>query len=124
MASKQETSKSLTAAMTHILLILVDGENHGYGIMTGIAEMTKGSFEIGPGTLYRTIKQLLVDGLIEESEERPAPDLDDERRRYYKITALGYKTIQIEVRRLENLVKRAQSKGLTNPIVSMEAYGG
>src|SRR5579885_3073479 len=79
----------LTPAVFHILLALADGERHGYGIMQEIAAATDGQMRIGPGTLYRSIKQMLAAGMIEESDERPDPELDDERRRYYRLTSFG-----------------------------------
>ena len=74
----------LTPAVFHILLALADRERHGYGIMLEVEVMTSGRVEMGPGTLYGTIKRMLKADLIEESDERPDPDLDDERRRYYR----------------------------------------
>ena len=77
----------LTPAVFHVLLALADGERHGYAIMQEVAESTGGRMKMGPGTLYGTIKRLLEARMIEESDERPDPDLDDERRRYYRLTA-------------------------------------
>ena len=79
----------LTPAAFQILLALAGGERHGYGILREVAESTGGKLRLGPGTLYRSIKQLLEAGIIEESDERPDPALDDERRRYYRLTARG-----------------------------------
>jgi DNA-binding PadR family transcriptional regulator len=103
----------LTPAVFHILLALADGERHGYAIMQEVAANTRGQMQMGPGTLYGTIKRMLAANLIEESDERPAPDLDDERRRYYRLTGLGRKVLAAEVERLANLVSLAQSKKLT-----------
>ena len=100
----------LTPAVFHILLALADGERHGYGIMLEVEAMTKGRVEMGPGTLYGTIKRMLKVGLIEESDERPDPELDDERRRYYRLTGFGQQVLAAEVRRLSALVDVAQSK--------------
>ena len=78
--------RPLTPAVFHVLLALADGERHGYAIMQEVAENTGGRIKMGPGTLYGTIKRLLEARMIEESDERPDPDLDDERRRYYRLT--------------------------------------
>lgn len=102
----------LTPAAFHILLALTGGERHGYGIMQETARNSEGKINLGPGTLYRTIRRLLDDGLIEESEERPAPDLDDERRHYYRLTPLGLRVARAEARRLAALVRLAQARQL------------
>jgi DNA-binding PadR family transcriptional regulator len=102
----------LTPAVFHILLALVGGERHGYGIMQEIATSTEGRLRIGPGTLYRSIKQMIGQGLIEESSERPDPALDDERRRYYRLTDFGRRVAQAEAIRLAQLVSQAGAKGL------------
>jgi len=102
----------LTPAVFHILLALGDGERHGYAIMREVAESTDGRIRMGPGTLYGTIKRMLADRLIEESGVRPDPSMDDERRRYYRLTALGARVASAEVRRMSNLVKSARGKRL------------
>ena len=102
----------LTPAVWHILLALVDEERHGYGIMREVAERTGGRTRLGPGTLYGTLKRLLDDGLVAESGERPDPALDDERRRYYRLTDLGRRVAQAEARRLEDMVSSARAKRL------------
>ncbi len=102
----------LTPAVFAILLALADEERHGYGIMQEIARRTEGAFRMGPGTLYGSIKRMVADGLIVESGERPDPALDDERRRYYRLTSFGQRVAQAEARRLEQLVHVAQSKRL------------
>lgn len=102
----------LTPAMFHILLALADGERHGYGIMQEIAAATQGQMRIGPGTLYRSIKQMLAAGMIEESDERPDPALDDERRRYYRLTGFGRQVAQAEAQRLARLVREAEARRL------------
>lgn len=107
-----ESFLPLTPAVFHLLLSLVDGEKHGYAIMQAVAESTDGHVKMGPGTLYGTIKRLLAVGLIEESDERPDPELDDERRRYYRITGLGQTVLGLESRRYQRLVKLAQNHGL------------
>ena len=102
----------LTPAMFHILLALAGGERHGYGIMREVERATEGAFQLGPGTLYRSIKQMLALGLIEESGARPDPELDDERRRYYRITAVGKGAASQEARRLARLVDEARARRL------------
>lgn len=102
----------LTPAMFEILVALADGERHGYAIMQEVELRTEGKTRIGPGTLYRSIQRLMEDGLITESDERPALETDDERRRYYRITDLGYRVAVAEARRLSELVSMAQAKKL------------
>ena len=95
-----------------ILLALADEERHGYAIMREVSLRTNGAVQIGPGTLYGSIKRMVAARLIEESDERPDPQLDDERRRYYRITALGRQTAVAEARRMERLVGIARAKRL------------
>ena len=102
----------LTAAMFHILLALADGERHGYGVRLEVEHRTGGKVRMGPGTLYGLIKRLLADGLIAESEGRPDPQFDDERRRYYRLTDFGKRVAEAEARRLERLVGEARAKHL------------
>lgn len=102
----------LTPAVFHILLALADGEKHGYGIMQEVTRITNGTLRMGPGTLYGTIKRMLEANLIEETEERPDPALDDERRRYYRLTAFGERVARAEAARLAALLNVAQSKRL------------
>jgi DNA-binding PadR family transcriptional regulator len=102
----------LTPAAFHILLTLADGEKHGYGIMLEVAALSNGRIKLGAGTLYGTIKRMLADGWIEESDERPDHDLDDERRRYYRLTDLGGKVVRAEAQRLSALVDAARTKKL------------
>jgi DNA-binding PadR family transcriptional regulator len=102
----------LTMAAFHILLALAGGEMHGYGIMQEVNERSEGAVRLGPGTLYRSIQRLLADGLIEETAERPDPEIDDERRRYYRLTTLGVHVAQKEAQRLAALVRVAQSRRL------------
>jgi len=101
--------------MFHILLALADKERHGYEIMREVDERSEGKVRVGPGTLYGSIKRMLSDGLIEELDERPDPDLDDERRRYYRLSDLGRRIAIAEAQRLERLVKSARSKKLLSP---------
>ena len=100
----------LKPVMFQILLSLADGERHGYGITQDIAARTAARMRIEPGNLYRSLRTLLDDGVIEESERRPAPDLDDERRRYYRITPFGRRVAAAETARLEALVREAKAK--------------
>ena len=102
----------LTPAVFHILLALADSERHGYGIMLEILKRTDGAMHMGPGTLYGSIKRLLADGLIEPAGERSDPTLDDERRRYYRLTDFGQRVALAEAQRLEQLVHIAQAKSL------------
>ena len=95
-----------------ILLALADEERHGYAIKREVADRTGGEVQLGPGTLYGSIKRMVADGLIEETDERPDPDLDDERRRYYRITTLGRQVAVAEARRMERLVGIARAKRL------------
>src|SRR4029077_13748083 len=100
----------LTPAIAHILIALADEDRHGYGIMLEVERLTDGATRMGPGTLYGTIKRLLAAGLIDEADERPDPALDDERRRYYRITALGRRVLQAESARMATLVAAARAK--------------
>ena len=107
-----KTPPTLTPAAFHIMLVLAGGENHGYAIMREVAEHTQGKMRLGPGSLYGTIKRMLADGWIEESDERPDPELDDERRRYYRLTGVGMKVGRAEAELLEQLVNIARGKRL------------
>jgi DNA-binding PadR family transcriptional regulator len=93
-----------------VLLSLAEGERHGYGITMDVASRTAARIQLEPGNLYRTLRAMLDDGLIEESGKRPAPDLDDERRRYYRITALGRRVAAAEIARLEAVIAEAKAK--------------
>ena len=94
----------------HMLLELSEGERHGYALKRAILQRTAGKINLGSGALYGSIDKLLSLGLIEESEERPDPHLDDERRRYYRITSLGRRTAEAEARRLRDLVVLAEAR--------------
>lgn len=107
-----ESFLPLTPAVFHVLLALAGGELHGYAIMQAVGEATEGKLTLGPGTLYGSIKRLLESGLIEEHDERPDPALDDERRRYYRLTALGEQVAAAEARRCDQLVRSAKRRGL------------
>jgi DNA-binding PadR family transcriptional regulator len=94
----------------HVLLSLADQEQHGYGIMQEVLDRTQGKVRLWPATLYGTLKRLMDEELIEESEERPAPELDDARRKYYRLTRLGRRVLAAESARLEELVRVIHSK--------------
>ncbi len=102
----------LTPAGFHILLALADGEKHGYAVMQEVAKRSQGKVRLGPGTLYGSIKRMLSEGLIVESDERPDPKLDDERRRYYRLTEFGQRVAEAEAERLAGLVDAARAKML------------
>jgi DNA-binding PadR family transcriptional regulator len=102
----------LTPAVFHILLALAGGGCHGYGIMQEVDRLTKGQLRLGPGTLYRSIQRMLVDGLIEETTEGPESGSDDERRRNYRLTDLGRAVARAEAVRLEILVETARERNL------------
>jgi DNA-binding PadR family transcriptional regulator len=102
----------LTPAVFHILLALSDGERHGYAIMQEVAADTSGFLQLGPGTLYGCLKRMLAARLVEESDERPDPDIDDERRRYYRMTDFGVRTVRAEAERLASAVSAARARRL------------
>ena len=111
--SKRITPESLLplpAAVFQILLSLAEGERHGYALKREIARRTDGKVNLGAGALYGSISKMLDQGLIEESAERPDPHLDDERRRYYKVTAFGRRVAQAETARLRELVELAMTR--------------
>ncbi len=100
----------LTPPVFHILLALAGEERHGYGIMQDVARQTGDALQLGPGTLYGCLKRMLAAGLVEESDERPDPALDDERRRYYRMTPLGNRVVRAEAQRLAGAVMAATAK--------------
>jgi len=102
----------LSAAAFSILLALSDGEKHGYAILREVSERSDGAVRMLPGTLYNLLKRMLEDGWIEELAERPDPEMDDERRRYYRLTGLGEKIASLEAERMAKLVRAAQKLGL------------
>src|SRR5438309_8305307 len=102
----------LTQPVFHMLLALAGEERHGYGIMQDVREQTNGALQLGPGTLYGCLKRMLAAGLVEESDERPDPALDDERRRYYRMTNLGQLVVRAEAHRLANAAFAARAKRL------------
>jgi DNA-binding PadR family transcriptional regulator len=103
-------SASLTAAEFQVLLALADGDKHGYAIGKEIAARTDGEVELRAATLYTVIKRLLTNGFIDEEAARPDPELDDERRRYYRLTMRGRRAAEDEARRLEATAKQARTK--------------
>ncbi len=117
---KKETEKApdpgsllpLTPAVFHILLALAGGECHGYGIMQEVERLTEGKLHLGPGTLYRSIQRMLVDGLIEETEGGADSESDDERRRIYRLTVFGRAVARAESSRLDILVQTARQRKL------------
>lgn len=100
----------LKAQWFHILLSLAGEEQHGYGIMQQVLERTMGKVRLWPATLYGSIKRLIEADLIEESSDRPAPEVDDARRRYYRLTPLGREVLDAECERLQELVRAIQTK--------------
>lgn len=104
--------KPLPTAVFHILVAVADRERHGYAIMQDVAARTGGELKLSPGTLYGCIKRMLEDGLIQEIEGRPDPGHNDERRRYYRITAHGRKIAIAESARLASLLSQARASGL------------
>jgi DNA-binding PadR family transcriptional regulator len=101
----------LPAATFHILMALADDDRHGYAIIQEIETRTSGELRLSAGTLYRSIQRMIEQDLIVEVHERPAPELDDERRRYYRITKFGEAVARAEARRLQNLVRLARASG-------------
>lgn len=100
----------LSLAIFHILLALTEGERHGYALKRAIFQRTDGKLNLGSGALYGSIDKALQAGLIEESDERPDPHLDDERRRYYRITSLGRRVVEGETMRMRDLVRLAETR--------------
>jgi DNA-binding PadR family transcriptional regulator len=111
----------LPVATFHILLVLCSGDRHGYGIIQDIAARTDGEVKLGPGTLYRNLQRLQEDGLIVEIDERPLPSLDDERRRYFRITPFGGAVARAEIGRLSRLLELAQGTVLSPDALSADA---
>src|SRR5450755_1827129 len=105
-----ETFLPLKPHWFHVLLSLADQEQHGYGIMQEVLDRTSGKVRLWPATLYGSIKRLIEAELIEESDERPAPELDDARRRYYRLTPLGTRVLDAECERLQELVRTIRVK--------------
>jgi len=112
MPRAQESSRPLKPAAFLMLLCLADGEHHGYALKKAVRRRSGGRIDPGPATLYRTLDGLVRDGLIEESDRRPAPELDDERRRYFRITAAGRRLARAEAEHLAQLVGEARTARL------------
>ena len=108
---KPESLIPLPPATFHILIALAGEDMHGYAIIQDVAARTSGELRLSAGTLYRSIQRMLEQGLIVETSDRPAPEYDDERRRYYRITPFGTAVAQAEARRLTQLVKMARTRG-------------
>ena len=102
----------LPSATFHILMAVAEADRHGYGIIQDVGKNTGGALKLSAGTLYRSIQRMLEQGLLVETRERPAPDEDDERRRYYRITPFGTKVARAEAERLADLVRLARASGL------------
>jgi len=109
---EEESTAVLTPAVFHILLALSDGHSHGYGVMQDVEQFTGGELRLGPGTLYRSIQRMLVDGLIEELAMALHDESDDDRRRHYRLTRKGLEIAQREARRLAALVDVARQRNL------------
>src|ERR1700674_2079692 len=102
----------LTPAMFQGLLALGDGEKHGYAILKEVEDQTGGQVRLSTGTLYAMIKRLLIEGILEESRNRPPVEEDDQRRRYYRLTPLGRQVAVAEAERMERLIVTARHKRL------------
>lgn len=107
-----ESFLPLPASALHIAVALAGGEKHGYAIMRDVEDLSGGTVAMGPGTLYGSIKRMIDQGLLEEADERPDPALDDERRRYYRLTALGERVGAAEQARLRRLLSAADARRL------------
>jgi DNA-binding PadR family transcriptional regulator len=110
----------LTPTVFHILLALSSGERHGYGIMKQVEVDSQGKVNMGPGTLYGSLKRMLNTGLVEESDKRVDPEMDDERRIYYQITGVGIKALAAELERYQHLVTLAQERKLLPKTLAYE----
>lgn len=108
---KPEDLLPLPSATFHILMAVADEDRHGYAIIQDVSARTGGELKLSAGTLYRSIQRMLEQGLLVETQQRPAPELDDERRRYYRITPFGAAAARAEVTRLNQLVKLARACG-------------
>ncbi len=102
----------LPTAVFHILVALADRDRHGYSIMQDVSARTDGKVRLSAGTLYSAIRRMLDQGLIEELRDSPDPDSEDQRRRYYRLTALGRRVALAEARRLRDMLSQAQETGL------------
>jgi DNA-binding PadR family transcriptional regulator len=102
----------LSPLVLHVLLALADGDKHGYAIIKEVRRRTEGDVEVGASSLYAVLRRLLSDGLVVETDERPDPALDDERRRYYRLSRFGRDVAIAELRRLESIILQARAKRL------------
>jgi DNA-binding PadR family transcriptional regulator len=102
----------LTPGMFQVLIALADGEKHGYAIIKEVARRTGGAVRLSAGTLYTIIRRFVQEGVIAESDQRPDPALDDERRRYYRVTDFGRDVARAEARRMETVLGMARAKNL------------
>jgi DNA-binding PadR family transcriptional regulator len=109
--SDPSTFLPLPPATFHILLAVADEDRHGYAIIQDVVARTGGELKLSAGTLYRSVQRMMEQGLIVEPRERPEPEYDDERRRYYRITPFGRKVAEVEARRLAQLVRMARQRG-------------
>lgn len=107
-----DSNPPLTPAVFHILLALSRGERHGYGIMKQVETDSEGKVSMGPGTLYGSLKRMLNAGLVRESDRRVDPEMDDERRIYYQLTAAGAQALAAELERYQHIVTLAQERKL------------
>lgn len=114
-ARRPEDLLPLTPGMFHVLIALADGEKHGYAIIKEVARRTDGALQLSAGTLYTLIRRFVQDGVIAESAERPDPALDDERRRYYRLTPFGRDVARAEAARMESTLNMARAKKLIPP---------
>ena len=114
MKDKRDPRECLPLSLTvlHVLLSLVDGDKHGYAIIKEVRRRTAGEVELGASSLYAVLKRLLADDLVLETDERPDPSLDDERRRYYRLTRFGHAVVIAELQRLESVILQARAKQL------------
>ena len=111
MSNETDALLPLPPVTFHILVALADEDRHGYAIMQDVTQRTGGALRLGAGTLYRSVQRMLEQGLISEVSTRPAPELDDERRRYYRITPFGRAVARAESRRLAQMLKLARDSG-------------
>ncbi len=107
----------------YILTALADGPGHGYRIMTTVEDLSEGTVRLGPGTLYGSLKRMVGQGMIEEVSERPAPELDDERRRYYQLTAFGEQVAAAELERIATLAAAARRRLPAQPRPTLGVTG-
>ena len=111
MTTEADALLPLPPVTFHILVALADEDRHGYAIMQDVTSRTGGALKLGAGTLYRSVQRMLEQGLVVEINARPAPELDDERRRYYRITPFGRSVAKAEARRLAQMLKLARASG-------------